>query len=127
VEVADNNAPPVFASSPLLTATEGMTYRYDIRATDPDGDLLRYALDEGPTGMELDVGQTGGQSLGGVFGRLTWAPGAGTAGNHQVRVRAVDPRGLSAVQEFDVTVQPDGEAPRVNLTLSRDTTPIGEA
>src|SRR5262249_45059447 len=102
VAVADNNAAPVITSAPVLTAPEGGVYRDDIQAADPDGDLLRFFLDEGPAGMGLDVGATvgGSGSLGGglegIFGRLTWVPGAGTAGTHHVRVHVADPRGLTA-------------------------------
>src|SRR5262249_20600363 len=106
VAVADNNAAPVITSDPVLTVTEGGTYRYDIQATDPDGDLLRFVLDEGPAGMALDVGSNGlgGLIEGSLFGRLSWTPGAGTVGTHHVRVHVADPRGLTAAQEFDLTV-----------------------
>lgn len=129
VTVAENNAAPVITSNPVLSVTEGGTYRYDVQTSDADGDLLRFFLDQAPPGMELDVGSTNQNELalfGGFFGRLSFSPGAGTAGTYPVQVRVVDPRGLSAVQTFDLTVAPDNQAPRVQLTLSRTSATIGQ-
>ncbi len=45
VSVARVNLPPQITSTPLTTITAGLTYHYDVQATDPDGDTLTYALD----------------------------------------------------------------------------------
>src|SRR5262249_17516933 len=41
--------PPSIPSAPAGTATVGQTYRYDVRATDPDGEALSYSLVGAPT------------------------------------------------------------------------------
>lgn len=48
----ENNAPR-FSSQPLLTAVVDQTYIYDVKAVDPDGDMLTYQLEESPRGMEI--------------------------------------------------------------------------
>jgi Putative Ig domain/Bacterial Ig domain len=51
-----NNA-PVIRSTPVLTATPGSAYSYDVIATDVDGDRLFYTLDQASRnlGMSLDT------------------------------------------------------------------------
>ncbi|GEM_PF-1525877 len=125
VQVAENNSPPRITSTPVLTGTAGNTYRYDIQAVDPDGDQLRYILVEGPAGMTLDMGAADGQKLSFAFGRLRWTPGFGAAGVNAVRVRVLDPRGLSDTQSFNVTVAGDTLAPRVSLSVTPNPVDVG--
>jgi hypothetical protein len=108
------NRAPSITSTAVESVTAGLTYRYDVRATDPDGELLTFALTAGPAGMAIDA-----------RGRITWETSRTLVGPHSVVVTVTDPRGLSAVQAFDVTVQPDVETPRVQLVLTRSTTSIG--
>lgn len=130
IDVADNNSPPAIISTPVRSAAANAIYRYDLQATDPDGDLLRFDLESGPAGMTLDVRQSGGQGqlFSGVFAQLSWAPGAADVGTtHSVRVRVTDPRGLSATQEFDVTVAADTQAPRVIVQVIPGQVSSGQA
>lgn len=128
IDVADGNRPPDITSTPAQTATAGMTYLYDVQAMDPDGDLLRYNLEAGPAGMSLDVRQTGGQGqlLSGVFAQLNWVPSGADVGTTQtVRVRVTDPRGLSAVQSFDLAVASDTQAPRLTVQVNPTQVNVG--
>ena len=55
IVVAVNHAPSI-TSSPITSETAGWLYRYDVRATDPDLDLLTYQLDSVSLarGMRID-------------------------------------------------------------------------
>lgn len=51
-EVDDRNHPPQIVSQPLTSARFGDDYLYQVRAIDPDGDLLTYQV-SGPAGMAI--------------------------------------------------------------------------
>jgi len=84
-------------------ALEGAVYRYLAEATDPDGELLRFELVEGPEGMVVVAGS----------GLLTWIVPEDAAGVHGVRLVVVDERGAQAEQRFVVQVQEVNHAPRI--------------
>ena len=51
VQPAPVNYAPTITSTPVTAATAGTAYVYDLNAADPDaGDVLTYALDNGPRG-----------------------------------------------------------------------------
>ncbi len=67
------SAAPVISSTPILAATVGAVYSYDVNATDANGDTLTYSLDNAPVGMgingayradhlDADIGSDGCQS-----------------------------------------------------------------
>jgi hypothetical protein len=95
ITVASSNHPPVITSMPLVTATPGIPYHYDVQAEDPDaGDVVTFSLDVQPTGMEIEPST-------GVIG---WTPSADQSESHDVTVRATDGGGLSDTQSFTVVV-----------------------
>ena len=47
-----NSLPVIDENQPLI---DGRTYKYQIRANDPDGDTLIYTLEEGPEGMTVNA------------------------------------------------------------------------
>ena len=53
IAVAQANRPPTIVTTAPTTATTGAAYSYDVDATDPDGDMLSYALATAPTGMAI--------------------------------------------------------------------------
>lgn len=68
-----------------------------MEASDPDaGDVLGYALVQGPAGMTIDAGT----------GQLHWTPGAAQTGTQDVTVKVTDAGGLTAMQSFQLTVSP---------------------
>jgi len=87
------DAPPRFISTPPLDF-KGSVYRYEARATDPDGDPLVYTLEAAPTGMRIDPGT----------GRLEWNIGKEQAGEHVVRISVQDDEGMRAVQEYTLKI-----------------------
>jgi hypothetical protein len=48
------NQPPQITPPPDQSVAAGASYRYDVRATDPEGDAITLVLDDGPTGMTMD-------------------------------------------------------------------------
>lgn len=58
-------------------------YRYQIPASDPDGDVLSYLLEEGPEGMNVDPSS----------GMITWDAGPADAGIYQFKVSVSDSHG----------------------------------
>ncbi len=89
-----SNAPPLITSRPdEMEIIEGKSIRYQVQAEDPEGQTLRYLLEEGPEGMELDV----------VLGELAWKPHTEQVGEFAVRIVVDDRHGGLARQEFTVT------------------------
>src|SRR5262249_1902157 len=126
ITVADGDRPPAISSLPSETATVGLTYRYDIQATDPDSfDNLRVVLDTAPAGMTVERVSAGGQAPDSFFTRLPWSPGLADIGSPPVTLRVLDDHGLSAPQSFEVTVSADTEDPVVSLLASAEFVPAG--
>ena len=93
---AKSNQAPVITLPPAQTVMAGQTYRYDVRATDPEGDPITFTLDSGPSGMVMDAA-----------GRISWQPAAGDVRKHTVQVTARDSFGATDTKSFDVTVTAD--------------------
>ncbi len=95
------NSAPAFTSSPPTSLKEAFgskfvsVYAYDADAVDPDGDAIRFSLDEAPEGMAIDA----------IRGLITWKPTREQAAkNHKVTVRAADSTGLFSLQSFSISV-----------------------
>jgi RHS repeat-associated protein len=114
VVILGGNQAPAIASSPSTSAAPGLTYHYDVHASDPDGDLLSYVLNASPAGMSIDP-----------LGRIAWSPQASDIGNQPVSVSVSDGRGGIATQSFTITVAADTEAPQVSLRLSANPADLG--
>lgn len=88
------NSPPAFAKFDGFEPSGGM-FRHQFRASDPDGDSgLRFALKQGPRGMEVDP----------VLGIATWHPGADAKGVIPVQVEVRDAYGASSALAFEITI-----------------------
>jgi len=48
-----NNRPPRISSTPSYKASPGVVYSYQVIGTDPDGDVLNYAITKGPVDMTM--------------------------------------------------------------------------
>jgi hypothetical protein len=95
IRVFSSNLPPSFTSTPIVTATVGVLYTYDVDATDPNpGDVLTYSLITPPAGMTIDP----------ATGLISWTPTAGQLGDNTIQVQVADQDGASAMQAFIVTV-----------------------
>ncbi|MBD3242648.1 MAG: hypothetical protein GF331_18805, partial [Chitinivibrionales bacterium] len=96
-----DNEPPVFVSTPILTAEEGVDYTYDVDATDADGDVLFYSL---PV-MDNDTIQTPplGMTINSETGVIAWNPLPWHSGENRVIVSVTDGY-AEATQDFTILV-----------------------
>ncbi|MFO1265944.1 MAG: putative Ig domain-containing protein [Rubrivivax sp.] len=103
------NVAPVITSSPVLTASLGAAYVYNVVAADANGDVLAYSLVQAPTGMGIDAAN----------GVIAWTPSPAQVGRQAVTVRVADPGGLVATQSFEVVVS---GTTRVDMATPASTT-----
>ena len=87
------NQPPQITSVPVSSAKEGLAYRYDVEATDPDSPSLTYSLQQAPPGMSIAPGT----------GLIEWTPAS--PGNVNVRVRVDDGQAWEE-QSWTIVVSP---------------------
>jgi hypothetical protein len=67
VNVLNNSHAPIISSLPVLTADIGSEYTYQVMASDPASDPLRYSLVLMPKGMHIDP----------IQGNISWVPAYG--------------------------------------------------
>lgn len=101
LDVGGGGNAPVFTSSPVTTAAQGVAYGYTLAASDADGGVLSYSLVTKPTGMSIDT----------VSGLITWTPGSAQVGSQAVTARVTDPTGLFATQPFSIVVADVNDPP----------------
>src|SRR5262249_6477412 len=104
ISVANVNDAPTITSQPIIMATVGQPYSYQVQATDPDlpfGDVLTFALAASPTGMTIDAST----------GLVQWTPAPDQVGSKAVTVRVRDTAGLFDTQDFTITVLAPNDAP----------------
>jgi len=88
------NRSPLITSSPIETVNEGKTYFYQFSVRDPDGDVLGYSLQTGPSWLTL------------VSNALTGtAPKVDKDENFAIDIRAKDYRGGVVNQKYTLTVK----------------------
>ena len=92
------NRPPVVTSLPITEAQVGESYRYDVNATDADGDPLAYAI---------TVGNLPGLTIDDKTGVITWTPRVDQRGDRSFTVRVSDGNGGTAEQSVSVCVKND--------------------
>lgn len=95
------NLPPVISSAAPIRAVEDSSYRYDVVATDPNGDALSLLLVQAPAGMQVNGS------------RITWIPENHQVGQVTVVLRAQDPAGLFVDQVFTIDVVNTNDAPQI--------------
>lgn len=95
LNVEDTNQPPQIVSTPPTELAQGLPYTYRVEVVDPDvGDAHRYELVEGPLGLHLDAHD----------GKFSYDVAQLPVGTHRVVLRAIDLRGASDEQVFDLSV-----------------------
>ncbi len=115
IDVEPVPAPPLITSSPVTAVTAGLTYHYDVQASDPDNTPLSYQIVAGPSGMAVDS-----------LGRITWATAPSNVGSAHVQVEVDDGLGLSVTQTYAIMVSADTQAPRVQLEMSENPAKLGD-
>ena len=88
------NGAPTIVSTAVTAATVNQVYRYDVRATDPEGQQIRYSLATAPSGMQIDA----------RTGTILWQPDTAPATPVAVKVVATDERNARAEQPFTIKV-----------------------
>lgn len=89
-----SNTPPTFDRNAQVTF-DGAIYRYRARATDPDGDVIAYTLEQPDEGMTIDR----------TTGELFWQVPNGFTGQKDVRITADDGHGGIVVYPVTLTIQ----------------------
>ncbi len=118
VSAAIANRPPTITSTPSPDARATREYRYDLDATDEDGDALVYSLISAPPGMQIDP----------ATGLIRWTPVA--EGKVDVTARVADAKAYvdqswtitvnvaESTLKASVTATPQRIAPGGSVTLS---------
>lgn len=111
------NHAPTISSTGITSATVGALYRYDVVASDSDGDALTYTM-TGPSWLSIDAA-----------GRLSGTPTATSAGQ-SVTITAYDIYGAASTpQTFSIVTGADAQPPTVQIqfvdnpaTINKSTT-----
>jgi hypothetical protein len=94
VVLAQLNQKPVIDSKPVVEVIGGQQYRYDVNATDPNGDSVTYKLLTSPEGMTIEENT----------GLITWNTLTSNKGNQSVFVEVSDGRGGVTLQNYILSV-----------------------
>jgi hypothetical protein len=111
------NHPPALDPIADQSVTAGLQFRYDAKASDPDGDTLFYSLDT--------ASQSRGLIIDGL-GRMGWITTKDNVGTYPVTVTVTDALGATASQSFNLVVSTDTQAPVVNLRISPNPINVGQ-
>ena len=88
------NRSPEIMTTPNLQSLVGEIYRYNVDATDPDGDALTYSLLSSPLNMAIDS----------LTGEINWNTAMTQPGTYQTEVQVIDNRGGLTKQGFNITL-----------------------
>jgi hypothetical protein len=87
------NSAPVIESNAVTIAKDGALYKYEVEATDPEGDELEFTLLIHPTGMTINSST----------GVINWTPTEEQIGENEVEIEVSDLY-KSTTQSFTITV-----------------------
>ncbi|WP_292745723.1 Ig-like domain-containing protein, partial [Nostoc sp. NMS4] len=91
------NQPPVIQTKPEIEVIAGKPYRYDVSATDPNGDSLTYKLLVAPNDMTINP----------TTGSITWSTTTADIGNQTVYLQVNDGHGGITEQKYILAVLSD--------------------
>lgn len=99
------NEAPEILTTPIVKASIGRPYRYDVDAVDPESNTLQYSLLSGPSTAAIDAST----------GVVTWTPTSADLGTHVLTVGVEDGRGGSTRQRFLLSVDnaPPNRPPQI--------------
>lgn len=118
IDVALANRPPVISSYPITSTPIDKPYNYAVRASDADGDRIRYSLGNRTTAVGIDL------DLDSKNGLLSWTPKS--LGAFAIEIVAEDEQGLKASQVYELSVIASNanQPPRIT-TLPSFTAEVG--
>ncbi len=102
ITVSPVNDAPVVTSSPATTATEGVTYRFRLAASDPDGDALTIAAPQIPSWLAFAPPAT-----------ISGTPDGSDVGNHDVTMTVADGIASTVELKFRIAVTDVDNAPSI--------------
>ncbi|MCX5955720.1 MAG: putative Ig domain-containing protein [Cyanobacteria bacterium] len=97
------NQAPLITSTPPAAVSLGSTLRYDVKASDANGDSLSYALLKNPPGMVIDP----------KLGVLIWTPKSSQIGRTEVTLEVADGNGGTTRQSFELVVKGANLRPQI--------------
>ncbi|MEZ4945872.1 MAG: putative Ig domain-containing protein [Cyclobacteriaceae bacterium] len=111
ITVVNTNDAPSFTSTPILTAQQGLHYKYDILTTDPDVGDIRTIISVGslPSWLTLSDNLDGTATLSGT-------PTNADLGDHTINLKVQDFGGLLDTQDFIIAVDNINDPPVFNST-----------
>jgi len=117
------NNPPATPSTPTgsTSGDSGSSYTYSTRATDPDGDRVKYTFDWGDGSTSVTSLVSSGSA---VSTSHSWTVPSGSTRTFSVRTRATDEKGLDSDWSRPLSVTITGPAP-VNNPPATPSTPSG--
>ena len=92
--VTISNSPPTIVSSPPI-GTDGTTYRYQVRANDPDNDPITFSLKSGPKGMRIDP----------KSGLIQWDIQKEDQGTHSIEIEVSDNEAAKSYQRYTLAIE----------------------
>ena len=101
LEESASNNPPTIVEEPTAGGQIRRDWQYEVNATDPDGDTLRYYLIDHPTTEESPPEF---MTIDRNTGVVRWTPSLGEVGPFRFGVLAVDGRGGEATAGFEGNV-----------------------
>jgi VCBS repeat-containing protein len=102
ITVTAANDAPFVSNSPPTTASEGVTYRYTLAATDPDGDPLEITAPTLPSWLRFSAPAT-----------VTGTPAESDVGTHDVTMQVTDGIAAAVVSRFQISVQAVDNPPTI--------------
>ncbi|MCY2987768.1 MAG: putative Ig domain-containing protein [Planctomycetota bacterium] len=106
------NQTPQITKPSDRSISAGVSFRDDVRASDPDGDPITFQLDSGPAGLTMDE-----------WGRIAWTPAPLQPGENSydvfVSFTARDSYGATDTASFKLTVLRDSDAPTIEFQIIR--------
>jgi VCBS repeat-containing protein len=100
INVTAVNDAPFISNAPATTATEGVTYRYTLTASDPDGNALLITAPTLPAWLTFSGPAT-----------IAGTPAQSDAGPHQITMEVSDGVAAPVPLRFQITVQAVDNAP----------------
>ncbi len=112
IDVALANRPPIISSSPMTSTPIDKPYNYAVRASDADGDRIRFSLGNKTTAVGIDL------DIDSKTGLLLWTPKS--LGTFAIEIIAEDEQGLKASQLYELAVIASNanQPPRVTTSPS---------
>ncbi|MCY2984883.1 MAG: Ig-like domain-containing protein [Planctomycetota bacterium] len=96
IDVALANRPPVISSFPVTSTPIDKPYNYAVRASDADGDRIRFSLGNRTTAVGIDL------DIDSETGILSWTPKS--YGTFVIEIVAEDGQGLKSSQLYELAV-----------------------